>query len=152
MFESVLFCSKFELFLEHSASIIPVIVARATVFHLFVQSLLPLTLPNYTTMPGIHDQPAPTVYHVPQLPPDEDAARYITDLFARGGDHTTVLLPQGASYNLYSMILLKGHYQELATEGYPDDNVLKARLFTRGKDEAGALRGVNKRYQAVRNV
>jgi hypothetical protein len=103
-------------------------------------------------MPGIHDQPAPTVYHVPQLPLDEDAATHITDLFARGGDHTTVLLAQGAQYNLYSLIVLKGHCQELATEGYPEENTLKARLFTRGKDEAGALRGVNKHYQAVRNV
>lgn len=103
-------------------------------------------------MPTVHDQPAPTIYHVPQLPPQEDAAKYIADLFAHGGDNTTVLLEQGASYNLFSMIALSGHHQELATEGYPTDNVLKARLFTRGKDEAGAVRGVNKRYQAVRNV
>lgn len=103
-------------------------------------------------MPGIIDIPPATVFHVPQLPPEDDAAAYITSLFAQGGDHTTVLLEQGASYNLYSKIILNAHHQELATEGYPDDNTHKARLFTRGKDEAGAIRGLNKRYQAVRNV
>ena len=103
-------------------------------------------------MPGINEIPAPKIFHVPQLPPDEDSAKYITDLFAHGGDHTTVLLEQGASYNLYSKILLQGHHQELATDGYPDENHLKARLFTRGKDEAGAIFGRNRRYQAIRNV
>lgn len=103
-------------------------------------------------MPGICDIPPPKIFHVPQLPLEEDSGKYISDLFAHGGDHTTVLLEQGASYNLYSKIILEGHHQEIATEGYPDENHLKARLFTRGKDEAGAIRGLNRRYQAVRHV
>lgn len=103
-------------------------------------------------MTGIHDIPPPKIFHVPQLPDGEDAGQYINDLFAHGGDHTTVLLEQGASYILYSKITLQGHHQELATEGYPDENHLKARLFTRGKEEAGAIRGVNRRYQSIRNL
>lgn len=101
---------------------------------------------------NVEVQPFYKTFFVPQLPPDEDAGKFLSDLFASNGEYTIILLAQGASYNLQSKVFMNSHHQELSTEGYPADNVDKARLFTRGKNEAGAIHAVNKEHIVIRNM
>lgn len=83
------------------------------------------------------------IHRVPPLPSHVDAAKYLTDLFASSGEWTTLLLQQGATYNLQSKIVMRQNNQELATEGYPIENEKKAKIYTRGDNETVAVDASN---------
>lgn len=103
-----------------------------------------------TASGAVFEQQSYQIHRVGPLPPDVDAAKHISDIFASGGAYTTVLLQPGASYSLYSKIWMKEDNQELATEGYPTDFAKQAKLYTRAEHESGAINGLNKANIAVK--
>lgn len=103
-------------------------------------------------MTSIIEQQAYTIHRVGQLPSHVDAAEHISALFASSGAYTTVLLQQGATYNLQSKIWMKDDDQELATDGYPTNFGKQAKLYTRNEHESGAINGINKANIAIRCV
>ena len=88
-------------------------------------------------------KPDRKIHFLPPPSANVDAAKQINDLFASSGEWTTILLQQGASYNLQSRIVMRQNNQEIATVGYPTENSKKAKLFTRGELETVAIEGLN---------
>lgn len=83
----------------------------------------------------------------------EDNAVAITNIFKEGGPGTTVLLVQGATYNLHTSIDFTHPRTTLATEGYPTfESGHQAILETRGEKEAGAVNMFNKPEVALKRV
>jgi len=81
-----------------------------------------------------------TVFRLPQLDAASNIANYISNLFSQSGPGTQVFLAQAARYELYSPIILSHNDQEIATDGYPEDDCLKATLATVG-EHADAIIG-----------
>jgi hypothetical protein len=93
---------------------------------------------------------ARTVVFEPPLD-DSDSGRQLSALFGRLGPNARVLLKQGARYDLRTAVCLCEDDQELATEGYPDEESSKAILTTVG-DGADAIYAGFKHRQKIRNL
>ena len=101
-------------------------------------------------MAKIDVQPAYSVHRIGQLPAGVDSGKWISDVFAREGSYTRVLLAQSCGYDLASKIWMRADHQELATDGYPTEKDKMARLYTRGQRESGAIDAINRVNAAIR--
>lgn len=96
---------------------------------------------------------APPTHLFSPLPPGQDNAAQITNLFKQGGPGTTVLLQQSKTYVLHTTIDFTHPDTTLATEGFPAfESGRQAVLETRGEKEAGAVNLFNKSGTAMKRV